>query len=137
MTPVVIDASAAVEIATDSAYGRRLKALLPPGARLWAPEHIYAEAMSALRRLSVIQAKLPDAKARLALDKLLALPITRVNIRLLMPEAWELRHNVSSGDALYVVVAQHLNGPLLTADQRLASAPNLPVRVLHAVRPAI
>lgn len=133
--PVVIDASAAVEIVTDTGHGRRLAGLLPADALLWAPEHIYTEATGALRRLSLIQRSLPEPKARTALDKLLAMPIRRVSIKHVTLEAWAHRHNFSIGDALYVVVAHHLNAPLLTADHRLASAPNLPVRTLHSVRP--
>jgi len=38
-----------------------------------------------------------------------------------------LRHNLTIADALYVVVAQHLSAPLVTADLKLAGAPTLPV----------
>ena len=43
MTPVVIDASAGVEILANTAHGRRLARLLPPDAVGWVPEHFYVE----------------------------------------------------------------------------------------------
>jgi hypothetical protein len=39
VTPVVIDASAGVEILANTAHGRRLARLLPTDAVGWVPEH--------------------------------------------------------------------------------------------------
>jgi hypothetical protein len=41
--PVVIDASAGVEILANTAHGRRLARLLPTDAVGWVPEHFYVE----------------------------------------------------------------------------------------------
>lgn len=38
---------------------------------------------------------------------------------------WELRANLSGYDAAYVAAAEHLGVALLTADHRLAAAPDL------------
>ena len=70
-------------------------------------------------------------RAPSALDRLLSLPVTVVRSRPLIPEAWTLRHNLIVQDAVYVVLARHLDAPLLTGDHRLANAPGLPVQVLH------
>ena len=43
--------------------------------------------------------------------------------------AWELRHSLSYDEALYVALATSLGVPLLTADGRLAGAPDLPCEV--------
>jgi len=43
VTPVVIDASAGVEILANTAHGRRLARLLPTDAVGWVPEHFYVE----------------------------------------------------------------------------------------------
>lgn len=40
----------------------------------------------------------------------------------LLSRAWELRHNVSFYDSLYVALAELLEAPLLTLDRRLARA---------------
>ena len=66
----------------------------------------------------------------MALSRLLSAPARRVSVRPLVAEAWLLRHDLTVADALYVVMAQHLNAPLVTADLRLASAPSLPVATI-------
>jgi predicted nucleic acid-binding protein len=35
-------------------------------------------------------------------------PTDLVQVRSLLPEAWTFRHNLTIGDALYVVLARHL-----------------------------
>jgi predicted nucleic acid-binding protein len=72
-----------------------------------------------------------DVRARDALDRLLRLPITVARSRPLIPEAWTLRRNMIIQDAVYVVLARHLDAPVLTGDRRLANAPDLRVQVLH------
>ncbi len=126
MSAVVLDASAGVEIALQSAVGRRLQVRIPPGSTTWVPEHYFAEAIAVLRRLANT-GSLDPARVQLALDRLLASAAVRVSVRPLVPEAWAMRHNLTIGDALYVVVASHLGAPLVTTDQRLANAPTLPV----------
>jgi predicted nucleic acid-binding protein len=41
-----------------------------------------------------------------------------------------MRPNLTIADALYVVVAQHLQAPLVTSDFRLAGAPNLGIDII-------
>lgn len=43
--------------------------------------------------------------------------------------AWGLRDNLTFSDALYVALAANLELPLLTADVKLAKAPDLPCAV--------
>jgi hypothetical protein len=43
VTPVVIDASAGVELAADTVRGRALHTLLPADTVPWVPEHFYVE----------------------------------------------------------------------------------------------
>jgi hypothetical protein len=43
VTPVVIDASAGVELAADTVRGRALRSLLPGDAVPWVPELFYVE----------------------------------------------------------------------------------------------
>jgi predicted nucleic acid-binding protein len=38
---------------------------------------------------------------------------------------------VTFADATYVALAEHLGGPLLTDDRRLANTPGLPVQMLR------
>lgn len=40
-----------------------------------------------------------------------------------MERCWELRDNLTVYDAVYVALAEALEAPLVTADQKLANAP--------------
>lgn len=63
------------------------------------------------------------------LAQLVELPIERVPLAGLVGYAWPLRHNVSANDALYVALARQFGCPLITADRRLAGAPDLGVPI--------
>jgi len=54
-----------------------------------------------------------------------ATDLRRHSVMPLLPDMWRLRHNVTGYDAAYVALAARLDLPLVTADQRLAQAPNL------------
>jgi predicted nucleic acid-binding protein len=92
-----------------------------PGRSLWAPHLIDAEVGQALRR-RVAARKLGDDRASAALSKLVGLPLRRIAHTDLLGRAWELRHNFSVYDGLYVALAESLRMPLLTLDGRLAKA---------------
>ena len=49
----------------------------------------------------------------------------------LLLEAWTYRRNLIVHDAVYIVLAKHLDAPVLTGDRKMAGAPKLPVQVLH------
>jgi predicted nucleic acid-binding protein len=50
----------------------------------------------------------------------------------LLSAAWDLRHNLSVYDALYVALARRLRCPLITVDRRLVAAPGIGVPVVVA-----
>jgi len=64
VTPVVIDASAGVELVADTTRGRALRALLPSDAVPWAPDTFYVEVGTVLRRwdLNAILAPAPSER---------------------------------------------------------------------------
>lgn len=125
----MLDASAGVELALKTPVGRRLDEQMPGDATIWVPEHFYAEAAAVLRRLELNQNTTP-VRVQAALTRLLSTPTRQVAVKPLMAEAWTLRHNLTIADALYAVLARHLDGSLVTADRRLANAPCLPVRTI-------
>ena len=61
-------------------------------------------------------------RGRMALMDLVDLPVRRYPHDLLLPRIWILRNNLSAYDAAYVALAEALGAPLLTRDQRLATA---------------
>jgi predicted nucleic acid-binding protein len=126
----VLDASAAAEIVVRTTIGRRLLALVPRDRTWWVPDHFHVETAGAIRRM--LNNELVDVtRANAALERLLTLPVTVSRSQPLIAEAWTYRNNLIIHDAVYVVLARHLDAPLLTADRRIARAPQLPVRVLH------
>lgn len=132
MALLTLDASAGVELLLRSDAGRRVGGLLQ-GSTVTAPAHFDAEVFSALGRLAR-GGELSEERVAVALDLLAGAPVERLPVAPLLGEAWTLRHNLALRDALYVVLARRLGGTLLTADGRLAQAPNLDVPVLLAGR---
>jgi len=94
-----------------------------------APDHFFAEVGSALRRMEN-HADLFAERAALALRRVLSLRVRRVSTRGLLPVAWELRRNLTSGDGLYVALTRLLDVALVTAGDRLSRVPALGVRVI-------
>lgn len=91
------------------------------GERIAAPDLLDVEVLSGLRGLERSRAVSPGRAAE-ALDDLRSLPITRHQARTLVGDAWQLRHNFSAYDAMYVALARHLDAALLTLDRRLGKA---------------
>lgn len=120
-TVIVADASVlVVALVDDTAYGDRARHRLR-GEELAAPELVYLEVTSALRRL-VSRGHASPRRAALALDDLLDLPVRSARHTHLLPRVWELRTNLTVYDAAYVALAEALDAPLFTADRRLTRA---------------
>ncbi|HKT82776.1 MAG TPA: type II toxin-antitoxin system VapC family toxin, partial [Solirubrobacterales bacterium] len=85
------------------------------------PHLVDAEVGHALRGL-VAARKASEEDATAALRDLTSLPLRRIVHTGLLDRAWELRHNISFYDALYISLAELLGAPLLTLDVRLARA---------------
>ena len=67
--------------------------------------------------------------ARQAVEDLHDWPGDRFGHRSLLERAWELRENVRPWDALYIALAEALDGTLLTLDARLARTSGVGCRV--------
>lgn len=124
---LVVDASAAVEYLLRTPLGRLLAGRIE-GEDLLAPELLDAEVLAVLRRAS-LAGRLSQARARTALEDLVAWPIRRITHVALVRAAWEFRENVSAYDALYLAAGRLFRAPVLSADGPLSRAPRLGVVV--------
>lgn len=131
---IVLDASAGVELLLQTAGGQSLRSQLSDPIEIWVPEHFLVEVASVLRRVELRQ---PNAGLRMsrALDRLVHGAFHRVQVRGLLSSAWERRGHLTVADALYVVLAEQLGAPLVTADLALASSPGLAVPTITPVEP--
>jgi len=122
---IVIDATVlVVALADDGPDGDLVRDRLRRES-LTAPDLVDLEVVSVLRRLHRAGG-LDARRGTLAVQDLHDLPFDRVPHRALVQRCWELRGNFTAYDAAYVALAEALDVPLMTADQRLASAPGLP-----------
>jgi predicted nucleic acid-binding protein len=127
---MVIDASAAVDLLLGiEPHAGSIARLVAGEGPLAAPHLLDAEVGQVLRRL-VISRALSAPRARDALDDLAALSIQRFAHGPLLARAFELRHNTTMYDALYLVLAEGLRAPLLTRDQGLAAIPGHRAKVI-------
>jgi predicted nucleic acid-binding protein len=125
----VIDASALVLALVGKTNAAKALRERLPEVRRHAPHLIDAEVGNVLRRheqAGRISAKEADTALRAAgflIDD------RYPHFGTLARRAWNLRHNFSFYDALYVALAGNLGFPLLTADTRLSRAPGLTCRI--------
>ena len=129
---IVVDASILANAVGDGeASGHVVRTRLGSAAAMSAPDLVDVETVSVLRR-QWLMGDLSEARFRVAVEDLQALPITRFPVGPMMLRAFELRANISAYDACYVALAEALGCPLLTADRRLAAAPGptCPIEVL-------
>ena len=125
MAPRVLDASAFVELVLRSEAGHEVEQRLR-GSTVAVPAHFDAEVLSALGRLAR-GGEIEEERVELGLAQVARAPFYRYAVAPLLQGAWALRHNLSLRDALYVVLTRKLGATLLTADGRLARAPNLEI----------
>ena len=119
---IVVDASVIVTaLADDGPDGSRARSRLR-GEQLLAPHLIDLEVLSAWRRLTSA-GHLSAARAQQAVDDLKQMRIRRVEHRVLLDRCWRLRDNLTTYDAAYVALAEHVDAVLVTADAKLANAP--------------
>ena len=131
---IVVDASVlANALADDRSDGTAARARLAGAGDLTAPDLVDVETVAVLRKRWAA-GDLSRNRFSTAIDDLQALDMTRYPALPLLRRAFELRHNVTAYDAVYVALAERLECVLVTADQRLASAPGIscPVEVLRA-----
>jgi predicted nucleic acid-binding protein len=128
-SPLVIDASALVELLLGTATGERVERAIGD-TELVAPDVVNPEVVQSLRGLER-GGKLTGARASTAIARLGESQISRVPTRMLLREIWAMRANLSAYDACYVALASALDCPLLTIDTPLSRAPKLGITLIH------
>ena len=120
---IVVDASAVIEVLLNTSVGASLtQRLLDPSETVSAPYLLDVEVLQVLRRYA-LAGEIDAARGQQAVQDLADLPILRYPHDPMLQRVWELRHNITVYDAVYVALAEALDAPLLTRDERLAAAP--------------
>ncbi len=122
---IVLDASCLVELLVGTQKGRTIGArIADPAESLHVPHLADVEVVQTIRRL-VRDGDLDETAARTAIELLRSLDLERHAHEPLLDRVWALRQNLSAYDAVYVALAEALDGTLLTCDARLTRAPGL------------
>lgn len=116
---VVVDSSIIVTVLVDTGPKGIWAERIIDGHALYAPELVRVEATNILRRLERSK-QITTAEADAAQDDLTLLEIELFPFEPFSDRIWALRHSVTSYDAWHVALAEALNLPLATLDERLA-----------------
>ncbi len=117
----VLDTSTVIDFLLGSGIAPEVEQLMVDEGELAAPDLIVFEVLAVLRR-ATLNTELPAKRATAAVDDLADLPLELFPSLPLTRRAWELRHNLTAADALFVALAERLDEPLATKDTALARA---------------
>lgn len=125
MTHYVVDASVVVQLLitdTNSAETEVLFDSIDDGNKLIVPEFGLLECTNVLWKHVRFQ-NLPQSDAESLVEDLIQLDIVVTPATGLMPRALEigLTHNLAIYDSIYIALAENLNYPLITVDQKQAT----------------
>ncbi len=121
----VIDANLLVRTIIVEDYSRDILvyvARFGQDVEVFAPNWIILECANALRR-AILAKRYPEPQAAQDIQDLFALAINYTPTEMLVPPAMtiSIRYGISVYDAVYVALANQLNCPILTGDQRLVN----------------
>ncbi|HEY1335872.1 MAG TPA: type II toxin-antitoxin system VapC family toxin [Bryobacteraceae bacterium] len=116
---IVLDASVVVELLTNGSLADSIRnELARRNESFVVPHLIDVEVMSALRRLTAGQ-RIDSHRSGQFLAGLAALPAERYSHTPLISRIWELRHNFTAYDAVYIALAEATDSVLYTCDEKL------------------
>ena len=118
---LVVDSSVLVAALLDTGPDGAWAEQVIYGRALYAPERVLVEVTNVLRRLERAK-RISTPEANAAQEDLMQLDIELFSFEPFADRIWELRQTVTSYDAWYVAVAEALEFPLATLDERLARA---------------
>lgn len=117
---IVVDASAMIEALVGADPSPELLTLIGEEV-LTAPHLLDVEVLSVLRGLARGR-RLDDSVAATAAQTYFALSLTRYEASVLAERIWELRHRCTAHAAGHLALAELLEAPLVTADEKLLAA---------------
>jgi len=118
---IVADASALLEVLLNSAAAPVVRGhLFAPQQTIHVPHLADLEVAQVLRRHANTTTMGP-ARARLALQDYMDLPLFRYPHHVLLARIWDLRRNATAYDAAYLALAEALDAPLITCDRAMAA----------------
>lgn len=117
----VLDSSAAIDYLLGVGAAPSVAELLAGGTTFAAPDLLVFEVVAVLRR-EAARGVMEQTRAANAIDDLGDLAVDLFPTLPLRTRAFELRENLTAGDALFVALAEALGESLLTKDRRLARA---------------
>lgn len=118
---LIVDASCLFEALTAGSAAEAVRSRLEEDNDLAAPHIIDVEVFGVIRKTYLL-GDLDSTAASQAVEDLRLWSGERFAHGALLGRAWELRHAVRGWDAMYVALAEALEGTLLTTDHRLALA---------------
>jgi predicted nucleic acid-binding protein len=126
---IVVDASALIEVLLRTPAAIAVERwLFEPRQTLHAPHLLDIEVAQVVRRYAA-KGEIDGERGRAALADLSDFPLRRYPHEFLLPRVWDLQNNLTAYDAVYVALAEVLDAPLLTRDQRLTAAAGHHARV--------
>jgi len=117
---LVLDASAMVDLLLGAPPAMAIHMRLLD-AQIHTPAHFDAEVLSALGRLSRA-GHVPHAAVSALLPRVENARIQRHPVGPLLTGAWDRRGDLRLVDALYVELAERLDAPIISTDDRLVAA---------------
>ena len=126
---IVLDASIVVELIRNGALADRIRTELAIAQEEIAVPHLLdVEVANALRGLAAGQ-RIDAHDARRMLANLAQLPAERYPHTPLMERVWELRHNFTADDAVYLALAEITDSALFTCDEKLTTGHRAQIRL--------
>jgi predicted nucleic acid-binding protein len=116
---IVLDASVVVELLTNGPLADSIRRdLAERGESLIVPHLLDVEVVSAMRSLAAGR-RIDAHRSQQFLADLATLPAERYPHAPLLDRIWELRHNFTAYDAVYIALAEATNSVLYTSDEKL------------------
>jgi predicted nucleic acid-binding protein len=127
---IVLDASIVVDLLINGARAASLRQdLARHNEPLIVPHLLDVEVASALRKLAAAR-HIDSHRSEELLRDLAFLPAERYPHTPLLERIWELRHNFTAYDAVYIALAEETHSVLYTTDEKLTKGHHARVRVL-------